>query len=106
MALLPLLLAVEGQLNFHPGCEASVGRHERRHVHSQTFLSDLVCKHTSQHIEVPGRVPHSVDIASSQLPSEGCEWTKAPNLQLHAPSAYGGGRSTASSTLWPSPGGP
>ena len=83
---------MEEQLNFHPEYGASVGRHERRHVHQQTFPSDQVCKHTGQHVEEPGRVPHSIGVASSQLPSEGCEWTKAPNLQLHAPSAYGGER--------------
>ena len=89
---------MEEQLNFHPEYGASVGRHERRHIQQQTFPSDLVCKRTGQYIEEPGRVPQSIDVASSQLPSEGYEWTKAPNLQLRAPSVDGGGHSTASGT--------
>ena len=57
---LPLPQAVEEQLSFHPEHGASVGRHKRRHVHSKTFPSDLVCKHTGQHVEEPGMVPYSM----------------------------------------------
>ena len=99
--------AMGEQLSFRPIHGASAGRHRRCHAHPQTFPSSLICRHTGQHAEEPGKVPHSIGIASSQLPSEGCEWTKVPSLQLHTPGACGGGgRSTISSTPWPSPGGP
>ena len=55
---------VEEQLSFHQAHGASARRHERHHEHRQTFPSNLACRHTGQHAEEPGRVPHNAGVAS------------------------------------------